>query len=287
MLSWWRDLDRILRGEATRRSELRRGTIEVPVGGLTFVLVVLAMVYGMCMGSYAIFRGAETAVWQWMASTVKVPALFVLTLLVTFPSLYVFNALVGSRLLITAALRLLLAALAVTVTVLASIGPIVAFFSASTTSYPFLVLLNVVVFSVAGLLGMSFLLQTLHRLSQIIPEPTHEYETEPVGEEKRAESLEERLGRQAGRLPALAEGEAETANVFTPGALEPIDDRMLSKHVKRVFQCWIVLFGLVGAQMGWVLRPFIGSPGVAFSWFRPREANVFQGILTALSNLFS
>jgi hypothetical protein len=25
--------------------------------------------------------------------------------------------------------------------------------------------------------------------------------------------------------------------------------------------CWVVVFGLVGAQMGWVLRPFIGLFG--------------------------
>ena len=37
-------------------------------------------------------------------------------------------------------------------------GPIVAFFSFSTTSYPFMLLLNVLVFTVSGLLGMAFLL---------------------------------------------------------------------------------------------------------------------------------
>jgi hypothetical protein len=49
--------------------------------------------------------------------------------------------------------------------ILSSIGPIVAFFSISTTSYSFMVLLNVAVFGVAGILGLSFLLQTLHRIS--------------------------------------------------------------------------------------------------------------------------
>ena len=134
MGNWLKDLDRILRGEATKLSELRRGTIEIPVGGITMVLVVLAMIYGACIGSFSVFRGGESSGLQLIASTLKVPALFVLTLLVTFPSLYVFNALVGSRLFLPAVLRLLVAALAVTVTVLASLGPIVAFFSASTTS---------------------------------------------------------------------------------------------------------------------------------------------------------
>ena len=40
---------------------------------------------------------------QLFASAVKVPALFFLTLAVTFPSLYVFNALVGSRLAVALA----------------------------------------------------------------------------------------------------------------------------------------------------------------------------------------
>ncbi|MCY2952941.1 MAG: hypothetical protein NTU53_13345 [Planctomycetota bacterium] len=48
-----------------------------------------------------------------IATTFKVPLLFFLTLLITFPSLYVFNALVGSRLLIRSVLRLLVASLAV------------------------------------------------------------------------------------------------------------------------------------------------------------------------------
>ena len=262
MSRWLKDLDRILRGEATRPSALNRGTIEVPVAGLTVVLIALGMVYGACMGSFAAFRGGGDAFWQIVASTLKVPALFVLTLLVTFPSLYVFNALVGSRLAVVSVLRLLVAAMAVTITVLASIGPIVAFFGASTTSYPFMILLNVAVFAVAGLLGMAFLLQTLQRLSLV--EPPAPPGLELVGEEK---------------------GPPATADV--PGALDRVDDRALSRHVKAVFRCWIVLFGVVGAQMGWVLRPFIGHPSARFTWFRARESNVLEGILRAIGGLFS
>jgi hypothetical protein len=64
MRRWWKDLDRILRGEATRLSALRRGTVEVPVAGLSMILVVLAMVYGACMGSFAMLKdGAQFACW--------------------------------------------------------------------------------------------------------------------------------------------------------------------------------------------------------------------------------
>src|SRR3954454_22748188 len=123
MGKWWQDLDRILRGEATRLEALRRRTVEVEVGGLSVVLVILAMAYGACMGCFALLKSGGPSFAQMFAAMVKVPALFFLTLLVTFPSLYVFNALVGSRLAMGSLLRLLVVALAGMITVLASLGP--------------------------------------------------------------------------------------------------------------------------------------------------------------------
>lgn len=264
MRTWWKDLDRILRGEATRHSALRRGTIEIPVGGISLVLVILAMLYGVCMGCFALLKSDGPSGWQLMATTVKVPALFALTLLVTFPSLYVFNALVGSRLAVASVLRLLVASLAVIVTVLASLGPIVAFFSVSTTTYAFMVLINVVVFAVSGTLGLIFLLRTLQRLSLIVPEPTVPPSFERVGEEK-----------------------DDGVDILPPSALEPIEEQVLGPHVNVVFRCWVILFGLVGAQMGWVLRPFIGDPSRPFAWFRGRESNFFEAVWSALVSLFT
>ena len=117
------------------------------------IIVVLAMIYGICMGTFAVFRPKGVEPMQVVASMVKVPLLFYLTLLVTLPSLYVFNALVGSRLTLGTVVRLLVASLGVMVTVLASLGPIVAFFSVSTTSYPFMLLFNVVVYADRGHAG--------------------------------------------------------------------------------------------------------------------------------------
>src|SRR3954468_2059778 len=165
LIDGFAELDRLLRGDLTRVSTLQRGTVDVVPGRLSIVLILLCMVYGACMGTFAAFSPKGANLMQVVASMLKVPALFFLTLLVTLPSLYVFNALVGSRLTLPAVVRLLGATLGVNVAVLASLGPIVAFFSVSTTSYPFMVLFNVVVFAVSGVLGQLFLLQTLHRLS--------------------------------------------------------------------------------------------------------------------------
>ena len=53
---------------------------------------------------------------------------------------------------------------AVNLAVLSSLGPIVAFFSVSTESYGFMIILNVLTFALSGVLGFAFLLQTLNRL---------------------------------------------------------------------------------------------------------------------------
>jgi hypothetical protein len=267
MKRWWADLDRILRGEATRVSALRERTVDIHVVGLSLVLVFLAVLYGACMGCFALLKSGGPSTLQLIAAMVKVPALFFLTLVVTFPSLYVFNALVGSRLAVGSVLRLLVAAVAVMVAVLASLGPIVAFFSVSTSSYTFMLLLNVAAFGVAGLLGLIFLLRTLERLSAVAPEPP------PVEAPSGAPA--------SGGEPALA------AAPTPPSALDRLEVQVLGPSVKTVFRCWVVLFGLVGAQMGWVLRPFIGRPSLPFVWFRGRQSNFFEGVWQVFVSLFS
>jgi hypothetical protein len=251
MGTWLRALDSILRGETTRLSRLQDGQIDIPTGGLTVLIVLLGAFHGTCMGWFALFNREVPEYRQLLASAVKVPALFLLTLLVTFPSLYVFNALVGSRLTFLALYRILIASLSITLAVLASFGPIVAFFSLTTSSYAFMVLLNVATFAVAGMLGLTFLLQTMHRL------------TLPTG---------------PGALPPSAE---------PAGALDRVEGSILGKNVRAVFVCWIVVFALVGAQMSWVLRPFIGDPNRDFAWFRPRESHFFESLWRTIVNLFA
>jgi hypothetical protein len=254
---WFAELDSLLRGDLTRVSSLRSGGLEIHPTRLSVMIAVLAMIYGVCMGTFAIFRPKGADPMQLVASMVKVPLLFYLTLIVTLPSLYVFNALVGSRLRLGTVVRLLVASLGVMVAVLSSLGPIVAFFSVSTASYPFMLLFNVAVYTVAGTLGMAFLLQTLHRLSVLDPQTS-------VSSELASVELDE-----------------------PTGALDPLDTRILSKHVKTVFRLWVIVFALVGAQMGWVLRPFVGNPNMPFTWFRTRESNFFQAVFHTFQSLFT
>lgn len=88
MLSWLQQLDDILRGEKTRMAALRQGEIRISLRVVGTLILILGAIYGICMGTFALLR-EDAVVWQQMlASAVKVPALFLLTLAITFPSLY-------------------------------------------------------------------------------------------------------------------------------------------------------------------------------------------------------
>jgi hypothetical protein len=222
-----------------------------------------------------------------IASIVKLPALFLLTLVVTFPSLYVFNALIGCRLTFHATLRLLVGAIAVHLAVAASLGPILGFFTVSTTSYTFMVLLNVVLLAIGGLVGLAFLLQTLRRMA------AHD----------RAIWLQSKPAAPAAAPPGAP------ATPSTPGASTPEGSVLASSPAVRelgpldapesgwpdsiigssqaIFRVWVIIYALVGAQMGWILRPFIGSPEMPFTWFRARQGNFFQAVFAHLTHLFS
>ncbi len=270
MIKSFKQLDGILRGDATRMSAIKDGRIETPIGGLSVVTVFLGAVYGVCMGAYAVIRTGGTdndAYMQMLASAVKLPLLFFLTLAVTLPSLYVFNALVGSRLSVVSVIRLLVAMLGVMLAVLASFGPIIVFFSVSTESYPFMKLLNVLAAAMAGVLGLAFLLRTLHRLilaQEVIDTPQQLMEAlEDDGDESDDEGAEE---NPAGVLDTVGEG--------------------TSNRARSVFRVWVIVFSLVGAQMSWVLRPFIGKPDMPFTWFRERDSNFFIDVLDAIAKLF-
>jgi hypothetical protein len=258
MWQWIRHLDRLLRGQATQIDELKDGKLNIPIFGLAVVIDILGLVYGACMGAFSLTSGGSGHWMQVPATMLKVPALFLLTLFVTLPSLYVFNAMVGSRLSFASVVRLLIGSLAVTLAVLASIGPIVAFFSLSTSSYHFMVLLNTVVFAISGALGLAFLLQTLHRMT---------------------------IANAPVVVRAVNQDSSESETAAQLGPIDPTPNHVLGPHVKTVFRIWVIVFCLVGSQMGWILRPFIGSPDQPFVWFRPRSGDFFHGVINSTWHL--
>jgi hypothetical protein len=53
-----------------------------------------------------------------------------------------------------------------------------------------------------------------------------------------------------------------------------------------VTYAWIVLYGFVGSQMAWTLRPFIGAPSITeFELFRELGGNFYANVLASLGEI--
>lgn len=239
MKNWLRDTDTLLRDRSASPRLFEENGGPFSLRRLLPIAVTLGLLYGFFAGWYALISRDPPAAMQTLATTIKFPALFLLTFVVTFPSLYVFSTLLGCRLSFRAVMRLLIASMTINLAVAASLGPILGFFTLSTTSYPFMIILNVILLALAGAVALAFLLHTLRRLSWAEP-------ADPA----------------AGAPPDRHGGEG-------------------------VFYAWVVIYGLVGAQMGWLLRPFIGNPNMPFTWFRAREGNFFSAILRNIELLMN
>lgn len=271
MLHAFRRVDELLRGRRTGPDVLESSASLLPLRAFLPAAAILGCVYGFFMGWYAVLGRQPPAYMQTVASTVKTPALFLLTLFVTFPSLYVFNALMGGRLGFAAALRLLVGAIVVNLAVAASLGPILGFFTLSTTSYPFMVLLNVALLGTAGLISAGFLLKALRALSgppELPPTPTEPYVPPYAGPEP--------VDSASARLPSFLAARAAAAAEY---------ERSRIPSAAGIFPVWVILYGLVGAQMAWVLRPFIGNPNIPFAWFRPIDGNFFTSVFQQILRL--
>lgn len=238
------EIDKLLRGELFHSTAAGAERVAVPIRIMVLCSLLFGAIYGVCMGVYGGMNRGWDGTLQLVASAVKVPLLFMLTLLVTFPSLYVFSSLLRSQLRMQETLRLLTGAIAVNLTVLASLGPVVAFFTLSTRSYPFMVLLNVLMFTVAGAVGLGFLVRMLRSVF-------------------------------ASGAPVVAPGAGEEE-----GTRRPEPDR-----ARWVFRVWLFIFAVVGAQMGWILRPFIGHPDLPFELFREQWSNFFAAVISMLRDL--
>ncbi|MGH8877610.1 MAG: hypothetical protein ACRD0P_09745, partial [Stackebrandtia sp.] len=48
---------------------------------------------------------------------------------------------------------------------------------------------------------------------------------------------------------------------------------------------WVVVFGFVGTQLAWTLRPFLGSPSEPFQIFRPIAGNIYVDVVKTIGRL--
>ncbi|MBX3728419.1 MAG: hypothetical protein KF858_04470 [Candidatus Sumerlaeia bacterium] len=219
---WWAALVNPERGAALVLDE---------EGGRAFVIWLasgvagLYFLYGASMGCY---RGWFPGI----VSGLKLPFLYLCSLVVCFPPLYVLNALLGPRLTVGQCLRLLLMALSANAAALASYALVSLFFSLTTSreqaGYGMLVLMHVGVFAVSGMVSLA-VVAVLFRAT----------------------------GRLAGR---------------------PVSSLFVL--------LWGSMYGIVGMQMAWLLRPWIGTWNIEYQPLRPLEGSFFEAVWQLLQSHF-
>jgi len=127
------------------------------IGTQALLIAVLCFAYGVVMGSY-------NSLPQAMLTGVKIWLLMFLTMLICFPSLYIVQLILGSKMAIKQLLILLLSGFVVVTTVMVAFAPIVLFFQLSGDNYQFMQLLHVFVFLFSGFYGMKIVLEALKRV---------------------------------------------------------------------------------------------------------------------------
>ncbi len=218
-------LIRLLRDRRQFIEEVRTGVkLESKIASLLVASSAFLAVYGAIVGAYS-------SALQMLSSAVKLPALYLLTMLICLPTLYFFDILFGSKLNFKQYLTMALTSVAVISVLLFSFAPVVLFFLISVKDYLFFLLLNVLIMAVTGAVGVRLFYKGMQDIVLI------DFET-----------------------------------------VQPSSRRSLLKG-------WVILYGLVGSQLGWTLRPFLGVEGELFQIFRPEiEGNFYVQVARSIGS---
>jgi hypothetical protein len=143
----------LLREREAFLEEIRQGV------RLSHKIISLLVCSSLFIAMYGGIIGAYHSWMQALSSAVKLPALYLITLLICLPTLYFANIIFGSKRTFGQYFALVLTAVAVTSVLLFSFAPITLFFLLTTNNYQFLILLNVIIFGLTGFIGISSLYQ--------------------------------------------------------------------------------------------------------------------------------
>ncbi|MGB7711272.1 MAG: actin-binding WH2 domain-containing protein [Microcoleus sp.] len=150
----------LLRERKQFLEEIREGVkLKSKIFGLLISSTVFFAIYGAILG-------ASSTWMQCLVSAIKLPALYLLTLIICFPTLYFFNVMFGSKRTFEQYLALLMTAMAMISILLFGFAPVSLFFLISSTNYTFFLLLNIAIMAITGFLGISFFYQGMQSLSE-------------------------------------------------------------------------------------------------------------------------
>jgi hypothetical protein len=113
-----------------------------------------AFLYGMVMGSYH-------SLLQSVVTGLKVIILFLSTVIICFPSFFIIQQVLGSKMSFRQMIVIVLSGVVLTATIALSFAPIVIVFQITGGNYHFLQLLHVAIFIFAGIFGMRLMVDAL------------------------------------------------------------------------------------------------------------------------------
>jgi hypothetical protein len=149
----------ILRDRNRFFEEIRAGIgVAEKIRAMLVSSIAFLAVYGAVLGS-------THSLLQAFSSAAKLPPVFLATMLVCIPTLYVFSVLFGSNQRLHQVIALVLAAITVMAVLLLSFASISLFFILTAGGYQFFKVLNVFFFAIAGFTGLLFLVQGMRVLS--------------------------------------------------------------------------------------------------------------------------
>ncbi|MGC4810688.1 hypothetical protein ACLQ29_09200 [Micromonospora sp. DT228] len=264
-----------------------------------------------------------------LTSALKLPLLFLVTLTICLPTLYLFNLVFGARLSVRQSLALVMVAITVTSMLAVAFAPISLFFLITANDYGFFKLLNVAILALSALVGLRFLtsgMQVLNDNGLLAPSPANAQVNAPANAPAPAvpaavpaastpaaapvagASAEPAAAPTAvavaepapngataapAHVPAQWSGQpAGATGTLPPGYPSSWNDRSIRRGEPTqrpasmtLLYIWILLFGFVGTQLAWTLRPFFGDPGQDFAFFRSIDGNFYAEILRTIANL--
>lgn len=146
----------LLRERQIFLEEIRQGVrLQSKIISLLVCSSLFIAMYGGIIGAYHSWMQA-------LSSAVKLPALYLITLLICLPTLFFANIIFGSKRTFGQYFALVLTAVSVTSVLLFSFAPVTLFFLMTTNNYQFLILLNVIIFALTGFIGVSSLYNATH-----------------------------------------------------------------------------------------------------------------------------
>ncbi|MHC4662159.1 MAG: hypothetical protein ACYS8W_10760 [Planctomycetota bacterium] len=130
----------------------KRSGLGLFASNMLIVSIVFTAVYGAVLGGFA--------GWQQLGYVaIKLPIVLIATFLVCFPTFYIFNALLGSRLTMAQAFSMLICLTGTTAVLLLGFASIALVFTLSTESLAFMVVLHLIIIALSTLAGFRVLYQ--------------------------------------------------------------------------------------------------------------------------------